>query len=209
MRAVYSLVRVQLVYHDVSQVLEQVLPFHVVGQYAGMQHVGVRYHYMPRLAYLGPDVARGVAVVSVGAHVQFHILDQFVQLRQLILRKGFRGEKINRPRVRRLDDRVEHRYVVAERFSRSRWGHYHEIPACERRFDGERLVGVEFFNSARGEGTDYPGVDRGPLAEDGRARRQHPVRRRLSRHRFHPSDKIRHAHFFVGEKRFCHEKHPR
>src|SRR5207244_12630504 len=68
-RAEHPTVVVQFVQYDVLQVLEQAHPLGVVGQHAGVQHVGVGYDDVPGGADQLAGVGGRVAVVGVGLDV--------------------------------------------------------------------------------------------------------------------------------------------
>src|SRR5690606_758856 len=60
--------RVELVDHYVAEPVQEVGPPPVVGEYAHVQHVGVREDHARRTADGGPVFGGGVAVVGGGRH---------------------------------------------------------------------------------------------------------------------------------------------
>ena len=133
---------VQLVHHDVAQVLEEALPLGVVGEDAAVQHVGVGDDDVTGQPDGAPCRDGGVAVVGVGLDVGAGQLDQPVELGVLILGEGFGGEEVERPARRILEDRLEDRGVVAERFAAGGGGDDGDVLTAERRLDRFLLVGV-------------------------------------------------------------------
>ena len=72
MAAVDAAIVVQLVDHDVAQVLERLGPLGVVRQDARVQHVGIGEHHVGALADGAARVLRRVAVVGEGAKFGAH-----------------------------------------------------------------------------------------------------------------------------------------
>ncbi len=118
MRAVDPAQAVQLVDHDVAQVLEELHPLGVVRQDALVQHVGVGDHDVRARADRLARVLRRVPVVGERADVRPDRLDHRVELGQLVLGQRLRGKEVERPRVGVLEDAVEDGKVVAEGLAR-------------------------------------------------------------------------------------------
>ena len=97
-RAEHAPVVVQLVQHDVLQILEQPQPLRVVRQDRGVQHVGVRHDDVAGRADRPPRVARRVAVVGERADAGAERRDDLLQLIDLVGAERFRREQIQRPR---------------------------------------------------------------------------------------------------------------
>ena len=110
-----SAVRVQLIQHDVFQVLEYARPLRVVWQDSRVQHVRVGQNYVPALADRPARVRRRVAVIGKHAKAVVQPHCQVVQFGQLVLCQRLGGEEVERARVRVLEDCVQHRQVVAQR----------------------------------------------------------------------------------------------
>ena len=118
MAAEHAAIRVQLIDHDVAQILEQARPAGVVRQDAGVQHVGIGQHQMALFANGFSRVARRVAVVREHAEAIVQPLVDVVQLGELVLRQRLGGKEIERARVGISKNRVQDRQVVAERLAR-------------------------------------------------------------------------------------------
>jgi hypothetical protein len=105
---------VELVDDHVLEIREELLPFRVVGQNPGVEHVGVRDDDVA----LPPDrlagVVGGVPVVGVGLDVRLEIADQTVDLVHLVLGEGLGREHIEGAGLRLFKDLLEDREVVAE-----------------------------------------------------------------------------------------------
>jgi len=110
-------IRVQLVEHDVLEVLEQLHPLGVVGEDPGVEHVRIRDDHVPGGTDRGPGLRRRVAVVGERLQLDLHLAGEALELRELILREGLRGKQVQRARGGILRDRVEDRQVVAERLA--------------------------------------------------------------------------------------------
>ena len=67
-------VGVQLIDHDVAEVLKQPHPPRVVWQYARVQHVGVGNNDVACLANVAPRVCRRIAVIGIGLQVDLERL---------------------------------------------------------------------------------------------------------------------------------------
>ena len=102
MAAEHAAIGVQLVDHDVAQVLEQLRPARMVRQDAGVQHVGIAEHDVRARANRAPRILRRVAVVGVHADgLAADLADraaQLVQLGHLILRQRLGRKQIERAR---------------------------------------------------------------------------------------------------------------
>src|SRR5450759_1448897 len=86
-------VRVELVYDDDPELLEELEPLRVVGQDRGVEHVRVRDHDLACRANGGPDGVGRVAVVRRGIDVQVRRSAQFSQFGHLVLAEGLCGEE--------------------------------------------------------------------------------------------------------------------
>ena len=147
-----SAIRVQLIDDHVAEVLEQLRPPGVVRQDPRMEHVGIAQHHV-RLAADRATCVRGrVAVVSEDPDLDVAAvpddLCQRVQFGELVLRERFGWEEIQRARRRVLQDRVQDRRVVAERFPRSRRRDGDDVAAGEHMGEGFALVRVELVDAA-------------------------------------------------------------
>ena len=137
MAAEHAAIRVQLVDDDEAQVLEELRPARMMRQDPRVQHVGIAEHDVRLAADRAPRVRRRVAVVGEDADLELAVardeLRQRVQLRELILRQRLGRKEIQRARRRILQDRVQHRRVVAERLARRRRRNRDDIAARRAR----------------------------------------------------------------------------
>ncbi len=181
MAAEDAAVGVQLVDDDVAQVLEQLRPARMVRQDPRVHHVGIAEHEVGARSDRAPRILRRVAVV--GEHADLLAgrgvdrLAHRLQLRELILRQRLGRKQVERAARRILEDRVEHRRVVAERLARRRRRDDDRVATGQRVLDRFRLVRVELIDAARRERADQPRIERrGKRRELGRDRRQTPDR---------------------------------
>src|SRR5271157_1329333 len=130
----------------------------MVRQDSRVQHVRVGQNDMTALTDRTARVARRVAIVGEDAKAVVEPLREVVQFSELILRESLGGEEVKRARVGVLDDGVQHRQVVAERFARSSWRHHDEVLSGARKFRGNRLMRIELLDSffAIGRGKFWP-----------------------------------------------------
>ncbi len=153
-------IRVQLVDHDVAEILEEVHPLGVVRQDAGVEHVGIGEHEVGPRAHGAAGVLRSIAVVRVHAHVG-QGLRKLRQLGELVLGEGLRGEQIQHTGLRLLDECLEHGQVVAERLAGRRRCHHDHVLALGNGLEGPRLVRVELLDAAAAQGLDEARIERG------------------------------------------------
>ena len=92
MAAEHATIGVQLIEHDITQVLKEARPASVVRKDSGMEHVGIAEHDVAALADRRPGIARRIAVVGEDAEAMFQALPQFVKFSKLILGERFGGE---------------------------------------------------------------------------------------------------------------------
>ncbi len=147
MAAEDSAIGVQLVDHDVAQILKQPRPAGVVRQDSCVQHVWVGQDDVALLADGFARVARRVAVIRENAKAIREPLVQIMKLRELILRQRLGGEEIQRAAVRAFQNRVQDGQVVAKRFSGGRRGDDHHVPAGSNCFHSGSLVAIELANA--------------------------------------------------------------
>ena len=146
-----------------------------MGKNPSVQHIRIGQN---DVALFADDLARvGGSVAVVGKHTEAVLkpLVQVMEFSQLVLREGFRGEEIQRARVRIFQNGVHHRQVVAKRFSRSRGGNNHHIFPGMHRFGRCCLMRVQaayaFCRICRNQIRSHPGWKIRPL---GLARRKMP-----------------------------------
>ena len=140
--AVDAAIVVQLVDHDVAQVLEVARPFGVVRQDAGVQHVGIGEHHVGALADGAARVLGGVAIVGEGADLAAHFLHSQLKLVELILGQRLGGEQVHGARALVAHQQIEHRQVVAERLAAGGRGDDDHVLAVLNLVEGVGLVGI-------------------------------------------------------------------
>jgi len=82
--AINATVVVQLVNHDVAQILEHLGPARVVREDAAMEHVGIGEHHVGALADGFAGVLRRIAIVGEGPDIGPHRVHQGVELVELV-----------------------------------------------------------------------------------------------------------------------------
>ena len=148
MAAEDAAVVVQLVHHDVAEVLEEADPLVVVGQDAGVEHVGVGDDDVAGLADGPAGGGRGVAVVGERLDVGADRFDQSVKLGLLVLGERLGREEVEGAGVRVFEDGVEDRQVVAEGLAAGGRRDDDDVAAGQRVLDRLGLVGVELVDAA-------------------------------------------------------------
>ena len=138
---------VQFVQHHIAQIFEEALPARVMRQDSRVQHVRVGQHDVPALANGFARVGGRVAVIGEDAEAMVEARGQIMQFGQLILRQGFGGEQVQRARVRIFEHRVQHRQVVAQRFSGGRRRNHHNVATFFDGCRGHGLVAVQLRNA--------------------------------------------------------------
>ena len=131
-----------LVDDHVLQVLEQLDPLGVVGQYALVQHVRVGDHHVARLPYRGARRSGRIPVIGIRLDAHAHVLDHAVQLRHLVAGERLGGKQVQRPAGLVLQYGLKHGHVVAQRLARGRGRHDHEVLPRQRGADGLALVDI-------------------------------------------------------------------
>ena len=155
---------VQLVNDDVAQVLEEALPFRVMRQDTGVEHVRVADDDMPGQPHRSPGAAGRIAVVGERLDVHPQRLDETVQLAVLVLTERFGREEVERPAGVIVEDGLEHRHVVAERLPGRRCRHHDDIAAVQDRLNGRRLMGIRAADAAARQRRREPWIEaRRPL----------------------------------------------
>jgi len=131
----------------------------MVGEDAGVEHVGIGDHYVTLAADGLPGVVRGVAVVGVGLDVCLEIADEDVDLVHLILGQGLGGKNIEGPCLRLFKNPLQYREVVAEGLAARRGRHQNDVPAGAHQFHGLALVAVEPPDPPVGEDLPEAGME--------------------------------------------------
>ena len=169
-------VHVQLVHHDVAQLLEQLEPLRVVGEDPGMEHVRVGDDDLARAPDGRPDRPGGVPVVRGGRDAETGRGRQLGELRHLVLPERLGGEQEQGAGGRIVRDGLERGDRVAQRLARGGWRHDHHVMPGVHRLHGLGLVGVQPVDPARGEARGDARVQPARQGrEDGRARRHRLV----------------------------------
>ena len=151
-------IRVQLVDHDVTQVLEQRRPLRVVGQDPGMEHVRVRQDEVRAGADGATRVLRRIAVV--GEHPELRqLLGELLELGELVLRERLRGKQIQNASVRLVQQRLQDRQVVAERLAGRGRCHDDNVVALLDERPRARLMRVQLGDSPRAQGFSDAGIE--------------------------------------------------
>jgi hypothetical protein len=136
-------VDVELVDDHVLEIREELLPFRVVGEDPGVEHVGVRDDDVALPTDCLAGVVGGVPVVGVGLDVRLEIADQTVDLVHLILGEGFGREHIEGAGLGLFEDLLEDREVVAEGLAACRRGNEDDAPPLPNQIHRLRLVAVK------------------------------------------------------------------
>ena len=154
----HAAIGMQLVNHDEAQVLEELRPARMVRQDPRVQHVGIAEHDVRLAADRPARVGRRVAIIGEDADLEIaiarHEPGQRAQLGQLILRERLGRKEIERARRGILENRVEHRRVVAECLARRRRRDGDDVTPAEHVRERLRLMRVELADPARRERGD-------------------------------------------------------
>ena len=151
---------VNFINHDVFQVFKELDPFRVMRQNALMQHIRIRHHNVSCLPDRRARGRRRIAVIGVRLDVLTHLIDHGIQFGNLIAGKRLRRKQVQCARRRILQNRIQHRRVIAKRFSgRSRRDH-DEIALRNRGFNRHALVNVRLFDAARTQHVDHARIQR-------------------------------------------------
>ena len=161
MAAVNAAIIVQFVDDDVAEIFEEFGPAGVVRQDAGMQHVGVGQHQIRTLPDGLARVLRGVAIVSKGANIRSHFLDNRVGFVELILGKGLGGKQVHGARAGVFEEEIEYRQVVAPGLPAGGGRHDGGVAAGLHQLESFGLVAVQGPDAALFEGRAQRGPDRG------------------------------------------------
>ena len=99
MAAVNAAVIMQFVDDDVAQILEHAGPTRVMGQNAGVQHVGIREHCVGAAADGFTHVLRCVAVVCERPDFGAKLAGQCLKRMKLVFGQRLGGEQVNGARL--------------------------------------------------------------------------------------------------------------
>ena len=171
-RSENAAIRVQLVEHNVAEVLEELHPLGVVGEDARVEHVRVRDDDVSSAANRRAHRGRGVAVVRVGLEIDIDILRESLKLGELILGERLRREDVERAGRRILRDRVDDRKVVAEGLAARGRGDDDGVLSGVGGLERVGLVGVEREDPAPPERRRDAAVEPGGVLRVARASRR-------------------------------------
>ncbi len=92
MRTENTAINMQFINDNVFEIDEEFLPFGVMRQNAGMQHVGIGDDYMPLFADGLTRIVRRIAIIGESFNVGLQVGNQAVNLVHLVLRQRFGRE---------------------------------------------------------------------------------------------------------------------
>ena len=144
--------------NDILEVFKEFDPFGMVRQDPGVQHVRIGHHDVPRLTHGAPGSGRRIPVIGIRLDIDMHGLNQFIQLGNLIRRKGFCREKIQGSRIRILHDFPEDRQVITHGLARGRRGNHTDILPFAGQVNGLPLMAVQLIDSPVSKHLNQPGV---------------------------------------------------
>ena len=150
----------QLVDHDVAQILEEPRPTGVVRQHSGVQHIGIGQHDAGSAANGSACVLRRVAVIGKGANIAARRPDQPMEFGELIFGQGLGGKQIKGASVGIFEKLVEDGQIVAKRLAAGGRRHQNHVFACPDTFERFGLVAVEARDTALGQDFFQPRVNR-------------------------------------------------
>ena len=177
MRAEHAPVRMELVDHDVAEVLEERRPFGVMRQDPRVEHVGIREDEVRAGADGPPRVLGRVAVIGEHPHLR-QLPRELFELGQLVLGERLRGKQIEHARVRLVHERLERRQVVTECLAGGGGRDDHQVMALLDQLPRPCLVRVELGDPPRAQRFADPRVERGRKRhQDGRTGREVTGRR--------------------------------
>ena len=167
-------VGVHLVDDDVLQMRQRLDPLGVIGKDSRVQHVGIRDDDPSLVSGRDADRARRVPVVREDPDRDIPAEYDLVQLGLLVLGERFRGEQVQGPRIRVLQERLQDGEVVREGLARGRGADEDDAPARAHLVPGSLLVAVDSVDPAGFQGRTDPGVHaRGDLDVGPVPRRHH------------------------------------
>ena len=162
-------VDVDFVHDDELQPAEERPPRRVVGQDAGVEHVGVGDEDAAGGAHGRALAARRVAVVGVDGHGQPGGGDERGRLRLLVVGQGLGREEVEGAGVGLLQQPLQHRQGVGQRLAAGCGRADDDVLAAPGGFDGRGLVAVERRHAPPAQRRGDAWVE--PLRQRSRARR--------------------------------------
>jgi len=147
MAAEDSAVVVDFINDDITEILEELDPKRMMRQNAGVEHVRIGDDDMSGGADRLARGHGGVAIKGVAADIEIDLRaeqgNEGVQLRHLILGKGFGRKEIESSGFAGFEHCIQNRDVVAEGLAGSGGRYHHGVVAVEKMTDGLGLVAVE------------------------------------------------------------------
>ena len=150
----------QLVDHDVAQVLEHLGPARVMWQDAAVQHVGVGEHHIRPAANGFARVLGRVTVVGERPNFSAQLVRGGLKAVELILGQSLGREQIHGPRFRLAKQQIQNRQVVAQRLATGRRRHDDGIFAGFDLLECFRLVRIKPLNPPPFQSIAQPDIDR-------------------------------------------------
>ena len=151
----------ELVDDDEFEARKEAAPPRVVGEQAGVQHVGVGHHDVAAFSDRGAPSGRCVAVVGIHPDLDREARLQRAELGQLVLGERLGWIYVQRAFFRVLEQALKNGEVVAECLSaRGRCDH-HQVPAAPHSVVCLGLVGVESLDATPRESRDQLGAEVG------------------------------------------------
>ena len=124
----------------------------MVGQYPGVEHVGIGQQDVGVILEFAPCVGRRVAIVGAGDQGEFFVGVQVAFERaKLVLRQRFGWIQIQRARLVVIEERFQYGHVVTKRLAAGRPRHHHDMTPGSGVCDRLGLVRVEFFDPLNAE----------------------------------------------------------
>ena len=130
----------QFIDDDVAQILEHASPTRVMGQNAGMQHVGIREHGVGAAADSFTRVLWRVTVIRERPDFGAQLAGQPLKRMKLVFGQRLGGEQINGARVTVGHQTIQDRKVVAQCLAAGGWRDHDDIFARRCHFQRLRLV---------------------------------------------------------------------
>ena len=144
-------VDVKLIHNHIFQVGKKLLPLGVMGQDAGVQHVGVGDHHVALLADGLPGIVRCVPIIGESLDVCFEFTDESMYLCHLVVGQGLRGEKIDGSGLWFFEDPLEHGDVIAQGLTAGCWRDQNHVLTLMNQLYGTGLVAIKFCDASLGK----------------------------------------------------------
>jgi hypothetical protein len=139
---------------NITQAAEESRPLGMVGEYGGMQHVGIGQYQVGFCLDAAALRSGSIAVVDAGTQTTSGLFvgrNQVQQTSQLILSERLGGKEIQRPCRGIVPAGLENGEVIAERLAASRSRDDNPVVTLPSRIEGGGLMGIEISHSPRFE----------------------------------------------------------